>query len=282
MSEFFDRHRELLERACTAIHERTYWSAYPEVPSGKIYGETARKDGQAAFDARLNSTCDLDQPGTVGTVGSERSPYGMDLGISYPKVNIDTVVTAAHSAMTTWSSKSIDERAGVCLEILHRLNKRSFEMANAVMHTTGQGFMMSFQAGGPHAQDRGLEAVAYAYDELSRVPDSVVWEKRVSKTDTVTLNKKYRAVPRGVSANIACSTFPTWNSYPGLFASLMTGNAVIMKPHPGAILPVAITVEIARDVLREAGIDPNVVMLAADDADSPITKELHPGQRCQR
>ena len=30
--------------------------------------------------------------------------------------------------------------------------------------------MMAFQAGGPHAQDRGLEAVAYAWDELSRVP----------------------------------------------------------------------------------------------------------------
>ena len=29
---------------------------------------------------------------------------------------------------------------------------------------------MAFQAGGPHAQDRGLEAVAYAWDELSRVP----------------------------------------------------------------------------------------------------------------
>ena len=42
-----------------------------------------------------------------------------------------------------------------------RLNAMSFEMANAVMHTTGQAFPMAFQAGGPHAQDRGLEAVAY-------------------------------------------------------------------------------------------------------------------------
>ncbi|MCK7473686.1 MAG: hypothetical protein MZV49_09440 [Rhodopseudomonas palustris] len=30
--------------------------------------------------------------------------------------------------------------------------------------------MMAFQAGGPHAQDRGLEAVAYAYREMSFVP----------------------------------------------------------------------------------------------------------------
>ena len=40
---------------------------------------------------------------------------------------------------------------------------RSFELALAVMHTTGQAFPMAFQAGGPHAQDRGLEAVATAW-----------------------------------------------------------------------------------------------------------------------
>ena len=52
---------------------------------------------------------------------------------------------------------------------------------------------------------------------------------------------------------IGCNTFPTWNSYPGLFASLATGNPVVVKPHPAAILPLAITVSIAREVLAEAG-----------------------------
>ena len=31
---------------------------------------------------------------------------------------------------------------------------------------------------------------------------------------------------------IGCNTFPTWNGYPGLFASLATGNPVVVKPHP--------------------------------------------------
>jgi hypothetical protein len=61
-------------------------------------------------------------------------------------------------------------RTGICLEILDRLNKQSFELAHAVMMTTGQGWMMAFQAGAPHAQDRGLEAVAYAWREQSFVP----------------------------------------------------------------------------------------------------------------
>ena len=34
------------------------------------------------------------------------------------------------------------------LEALARINKASFEIAHAVMLTTGQGWMMAFQAGG--------------------------------------------------------------------------------------------------------------------------------------
>jgi len=63
---------------------------------------------------------------------------------------------------------------------------------------------------------------------------------------------------------IGCNTFPTWNSYPGLFASLATGNPVVVKPHPRAVLPLAITVRYAREVLAEAGFDPNLVTLAAE------------------
>ena len=53
-------------------------------------------------------------------------------------------------------------------------------------------------------------------------------------------------MPRGVALVIGCNTFPTWNAYPGIFASLVTGNAVVVKPHPRAVLPLAISVEIAR------------------------------------
>ena len=70
------------------------------------------------------------------------------------------------------------------------------------------------------------------------------------------MEKRFRVVPRGVGLVIGCCTFPTWNGYPGLFASLATGNAVIVKPHPAAILPLAITVRIVRDVLEESGFDP--------------------------
>jgi len=270
---FFERHQKVLNGALSAIRSRTYWSAYPEIPSGKVYGETAKADGQAAFEAQLNKPFPLEQPGTIGRVGGEVSPYGKPLGISYPKPDLNVLLKAAKAASPAWSIADIDTRVGICLEILARLNKRSFEMSYAVMHTTGQAFMMAFQAGGPHAQDRGLEAVAYAYEEMKRIPEKVTWEKP-GKGDSIKLEKKYRILPRGIGVVVGVSTFPTWNSYPAIFADLATGNAVIVKPHPGAILPLALTVAIARDVLREAGFDPNIVTLAADTKEEPITKQL--------
>jgi phenylacetic acid degradation protein paaN len=132
---------------------------------------------------------------------------------------------------------------------------------------------MSFQAGGPHAQDRALEAIAYAYDEMARVPERVLWEKP-AKPEALRIEKRYRIVPRGIALTIGCSTFPTWNAYPAIFASLVTGNAVIVKPHPQAVLPLAITVEILQQTLREAGFDPRVVTLAVDTPDRPLAKVL--------
>lgn len=270
---FFERHQETLEQAVATVRSRTYWSAYPEIPSGKIYGETAKADSEAAFNARLNKPFEIDQPGTTGRVGAETSPYGMALEITYPRADLDVLLKAAKAANPEWRDAGIEARVGVCLEILARLNKRSFEIAYAVMHTTGQAFMMAFQAGGPHAQDRGLEAVAFAYNEMKRVPAKVVWEKP-GKTESIKLEKTYRILPRGVGVVVGVSTFPTWNSYPAIFADLATGNAVVVKPHPGAILPLALTVETARAVLKEAGFDPNLVTLAADTVEAPITKQL--------
>ncbi|MFP5283590.1 MAG: aldehyde dehydrogenase family protein, partial [Actinomycetes bacterium] len=95
------------------------------------------------------------------------------------------------------------------------------------------------------------------------------------------LDKTFTVVPRGVALVIGCSTFPTWNSYPGLFASLVTGNPVIVKPHPGAVLPLAITVHAARGVLTEAGFDPDLVTLAAEEPEDAVAQVLatHPAVR---
>ena len=133
---------------------------------------------------------------------------------------------------------------------------------------------MAFQAGGAHALDRALEALAYAYAEQTRHPAEATWVKPAGKGDPLRMTKTFHVVPRGVALVIGCNTFPTWNSYPGLFASLATGNPVIVKPHPRAVLPLAITVRYAREALADAGFDPNLVQLAAEAPGEKLASTL--------
>ncbi|MFM0139950.1 phenylacetic acid degradation protein PaaN [Caballeronia grimmiae] len=271
----FTKHEAMLDKALSAIQTRGYWSPFAEMPSPKVYGETASADGEAAFKAHLGKTFELDQPSTGETVGAERSPFGVALDIKYPKADPDALIQASLQAQKQWRAAGPQAWVGVSLEILSRLNRASFEIGYSVMHTTGQAFMMAFQAGGPHAQDRALEAVVYAWDQLRRIPAEAHWEKPQGKNPPLAMQKRYSIVPRGAGLVLGCCTFPTWNGYPGLFADLATGNTVIVKPHPGAILPLAITVRIARDVLREAGFDPNVVtLLATEPNDGPLVQQL--------
>ncbi|WP_037674962.1 phenylacetic acid degradation protein PaaN [Streptomyces griseus] len=269
------KHRPTLDQALEAIRTRAYWSPHPEHP--KAYGENGSLDaaaGKAAFDALTGTRLDLGQPGTDDWVGDEVSPYGVELGVTYPHADIDTLLPAMKAGQRAWRDAGAETRAVVCLEILKRISDRTHEFAHAVMHTSGQAFMMAFQAGGPHAQDRGLEAVAYAYAEQVRTPETADWNKPQGKRDPLALTKRFTAVPRGIALVIGCNTFPTWNGYPGLFASLATGNAVLVKPHPRAVLPLALTVQVARQVLAEAGFDPNLVALAAERPGEGIAKTL--------
>jgi phenylacetic acid degradation protein paaN len=270
-----ETHRETLEQARQALASRSWFSRYPESPSPRVYGQDAAAEGQAAFEAHLGEDYRglAGQPTDGTTVGSEVSPYGPELRVRYPRLDVDAAMAAARAAMPAWRDAGALTRAAVCVEIIDAINKRSFEIANAVMHTSGQPFVMSFQAGGPHAQDRALEAVVAALVEQERVPASVVWEKP-AKGEPIRMQKDYRIVPRGVALVIGCNTFPTWNSYPGLFASLATGNAVVVKPHPRAVLPLAISVEAARTVLEANGFDPALVQLAPESDGEGLAKTL--------
>lgn len=275
-----DAHAGVLDEIRQALASRGWYSRYPESPSPRVYGETAAAEGLAAHEAHLNTAyAALSSQPTDGTfVGSEVSPYGPTLGVTYPALDIDAGLAAARAAMPAWRDAGAQVRAAVCVEIVDRINTRSFEIANAVMHTSGQPFVMSFQAGGPHAQDRAIEAVAAGLVEQERVPASVLWEKpgrdREGNPAPTRMQKDYRIVPRGVALVIGCNTFPTWNAYPGIFASLVTGNAVVVKPHPRAVLPLAISVEVARTVLEEAGFDPALVQLAAEADGQGLAKTL--------
>jgi len=271
--------KEILDKAIEALHTRKFHAQYPEHPSPKIYGETADEDGKNAFkNLRKGKFEELQQTGESAWIGEEQSPYFNEaVGTTYPQFSNEVLIERAEEAFHSWRKVSKDDRAAVLIDSLDRFAKRFFENAYATMHTTGQGYMMAFQASGPHAADRALEAIAAGYEELGRFPESTVWDKPMGKYNLV-INKEWRAVPKGIGLVIGCSTFPTWNSVPGVYADLMMGNSVIVKPHPGAVLPMAIVVAEIRNALRDAGLNPEVCQLAVDSKDAPIAKELaeHP------
>lgn len=280
--ELFKKHEAALNNAIQALHARTFFAAFPEHPAPAVYGETADATGQQRFkDALGKKFNELLQPDPVAWGGEEESPYLQEpLNIEYPLFHPGTLVERSVAAFQQWRKVGYDQRAAILMESLDGMKSRFFEIAYATMHTTGQGYMMAFQASGPHAADRALEAIAAGYEELQRFPAKALWDKPMGKYN-VQLSKEWRAVPKGVALVVGCSTFPTWNSVTGIYGSLITGNTAIVKPHPGAILPIAIVVAEIQKVLKQNGIDPNVCQLAVDTFDKLITTELaeHPDVR---
>ena len=281
MSALFEKHATTLEKALDACAKRYSWTAYPESPSSRVHGAELPADGKRYFVDLLGRRFEIELPGQTGWAGGEVSPFTREpLGIQYPLVDVDAVFEAAHAAWPRWRDASVEERVGVCLEMLHRWGDplALFANAHATMHTAGQSYIMAFAGCGANALDRGLEALAYAWKAMRDVPETAVWERGFGGPEKVRLEKHYRIMPRGVAVVVTCATFPQWNGYPAVMANLATGNPVVLKPHPNAILPVALFVRSARELLVEAGFDPNLVTMVADEAGAPLTMALlgHP------
>jgi phenylacetic acid degradation protein paaN len=255
-----------------ANKERKFFAVFNENP--KAYDESLMAKGLEVFQKRLNSNYELPGSPNADYYGEEVSPYlQTGLGIHYPKISVDMIMQQASDGFDAWRQLDANKRYDILFESLNKVSERFFEMAYATMHTTGQSFLMSFQASGPHACDRALEVMVSAMDQLGYYPSEVDWVKNMGKFDLV-LHKNYKAIPKGVGLIIGCSTFPTWNTVPGLYADLITGNAAIVKPHPKAVYPIAIFVEELQKAFINHGLSPNIVQLAIDSSTNPITKTL--------
>jgi len=265
--------QERIQEAIKALQTRKFYSAYPENP--RAYAEDANAKGLEAFQKQLNEPFPgLYDEGCEGRIGEEVSPYmQVGLGVDYPKFSVDNLINNATHSHNSWKNISVAKRAEILLESLDAVKEKFFELAYATMHTTGQSFVMSFQASGPHANDRALESIALGYHELTRYDSNVEWVKNMGKFDLI-INKNFKPISKGIGLVIGCSTFPTWNTVPGVFANLIVGNAVIVKPHPKSILPIAIVIAEMQKVFASHGLAQTIVQLAPDVISNPITKDL--------
>jgi len=272
-------HAPRLERAIRAVRARDHWSPFPESPSRKLHPDGAATDGLAQFEALLGEPLLLGQVHEGLVQPPESSPYTLQpLGIQYERTPVVAGVTAARAAMPPWQALRPEHRVAVAMEMIDRLSRELFLNAHATIHTAGQAFMMAFAGSGANALDRGLEALAMAALAMRQLPETSTFVRRFGRGEPVTLDKRFHVVGRGVAAVFACATYPAWNAHPAIFANLAVGNPVLLKPHPAAVLPMALVVRTLRRTLDDLGLPQDLVQLIVDPPEGLVGLELvdHP------
>ena len=123
----FERHRATLDRAVEAIAQRSYWSAYPESASPKVYGEGSAEAGKAAFEALKNKPFRWSSPGPSLRSAAKYRRTAFRLGITYPKPDLDTLFAAIAKAQASWRKAGPEAWAGMPQQ-LARINQQSFRL----------------------------------------------------------------------------------------------------------------------------------------------------------
>lgn len=180
------------------------------------------------------------------------------LGRRWQPAEAASLCATARGAARAWGRLGVEERVGAGLEVVDRLLESSLDIAQAVALTTPQDFATAWTSAGPAALLGGLEAVALAFEAQRLVPD---WQ--------------FQLVPRGIALVVGAAGAPLGTVYAALFANLATGNAVILRPDPAAVLPYALIAEVAHAALSEAELPDDAVLLAPEpDAGVTLTMEL--------
>ncbi len=271
----FEKYHPLITETIKSINQGFFFNHYSELPNDKIYGENSIEKGYQKFKSIINKKFEgLRQAMPNQWEGNEESPFlRQKLNVLYPTFDLMTLIERARNEFHKWRKIPPEDRAGLLLESLERIQNRFFEIAFATMHTTGMGYTMAFQVSGPHAAQRALNAIASGYEALKRYPESR-FGQIVQDEFGIKLGKSWIPVPKGISLIIGCPYFPSRDTTPSMFASLITGNPVIVKPHSSSILPVAIVVSEIQKVFSEHGYDPTVCQLAVDSDDEEFIKSL--------
>ena len=147
--------------------------------------------------------------------GRRSRPTARPSGVTYPHLDVDAALAAARSRDARMARRRSAGAGGGMPRDRRRAQRPSLRDGQRRHAHDGQPFVMAFQAGGPHAQDRALEAIVGGLVEQERVPATEVVGEAGQGRRRSACSKDYRVVPRGVALVIGCNTFPTWNAYPG-------------------------------------------------------------------
>lgn len=271
----FDKHKKQIKDTLELVHKGMFFTHYPELPTDRIYGENSIEKGYQNFKSHINHKFEgLRQAKPERWEGNEESPFlKQPLNVLYPSFDTDILIERAKNEFHKWRKVPPEDRAGLLMESLERIQPKFFEIAFATMHTSGMAYPMAFQISGPHAAQRAQNAIASGYHALKRYPKTR-FGKNVQDEFGIKLSKSWIPVPKGISLIIGCPHFPSRDTIPSIYASLITGNPVIVKPHSSSILPIAIVVAEIQKVFSENGFDPDICQLAVDSRDDEFAKTL--------
>ncbi len=260
MSALSETHRRLLDAALAATRKRGFWRAFADRPFDAGAAEVA-------VDRLRDRPFPL--PGAVetGRLGEEAAAYGVPLRITYPAAGPDAHVQAALAAAPAWAAAAVDARAAVALEALCRLDAERDLLARAIMHTTGAPPALALASTG---LQRAVEAVAWSFEAAKRVPSATAHKREGGAR----IRRRFRLVPVGVALVVGGAASPNDGALPALFADLVAGNPVLVRPDPRAVLPLALVVRALRAALVEAGQPADVVQLCVDTRDAPAVRRL--------
>ncbi|MGE8411503.1 MAG: aldehyde dehydrogenase family protein [Pseudomonas sp.] len=276
------QHAPMLEAASEAVRTRRPYSPFSDELAD--YDRAQVEQGESRFrrllDAPLHTTPQVSTEPDQRWAGSERSPYGFDLGIRYRVEDFSQLARRAEVAKRKWQQLNIELRCALLCEVIARLQDDTFLFAQVGMHTSGHGLFMGFHANAVHAQARALESVAHVLAvarEMSCQFEAPMMERQGS---CQRLSRQFATMPVGLSLVYAGQVVPTWGAYPGLFASLAAGCPVVVIGHDQAVLPMALTVKVLKAACAQVGVPHDIVNLFhSNDPAAYRQAALHPDVR---
>lgn len=220
--------------------------------------------GEKKFADYLNNRFeDLRQGKPSRWLGEEESPYTQEfLGITYPAFEVNELLKRGKEEYHNWRKADKFIKAGLLVESIERISRKFGEIAAATMNTTGQNHRIAFFN------------VSLACDYALCVVGAGVGKINEILAESFPGHRRKVVIPRGISLIIGDSSAPVLNVLPSLFASLITGNVAIIKPHPKVVAPLAIAIAEIQKTLSENGFNPNICQLAIDSYEGLISDYL--------
>lgn len=260
----YEKHLPLLKKIVESNHCITPISHFAGESITKDALEQAYVKGQEKFNKYLNNRFEeLRQGAPTRWLGEEESPYTQEfLGITYPAFEVDALLKIGKEEYHKWRKVDKEIKAGLLLESIDRISKRFSEIAVSMMHTTGQNFNIAYFSVSL-AADHSLCMIGSGIAKINEIIE-----------ENSTIHKRKVIIPKGISLIIGDSSAPMLNALPSIYASLITGNSVIVKPHPKIVLPLAIAIAELQKVFSENGFDPNICQLAIDSYEGLISDYL--------